>query len=256
MSKIKKRFYINNESQWAQYHKKTNINKHSVKIVPFSEWPENWKTISFKFYPRLDKIDLSRKIGLISEPLGSALLKRKSERDYKEEIIDKKTLSQLLFYSIGVIPEKNVKWNNTRRVYPSAGARYPLEIYLCLNNINDIKSGLYYYSPSGHELTLLRLDNKIQAKIFRITHQLWIKKSNIVFIISAIVGRSSIKYSDRAYRYCLIESGHIGQNIYLVSKSLGLKACSVGGFVDNEINKLINVDDDVEVPLYLVAIGN
>ncbi len=64
-----------------------------------------------------------------------------------------------------------------------------------------------------------------------------------------------IKYKERGYRYILFEAGHLGQNIYLVSKALGLKCCAIGGFDDDKFHELLDIDGDNEAVLYAFAMG-
>lgn len=92
--------------------------------------------------------------------------------------------------------------------------------------------------------------------MFRLTNQKWVEKSNAVVILSSIFGRSAVKYSDRALRYCYIEAGHLAQNIYLLATSMEMACCAIGGFLDRDISEILDVDPKVESPLYMIAIGN
>lgn len=113
---------------------------------------------------------------------------------------------------------------------------------------------MYHYNVKLHCLELL-LKGNIGKVLSVYINQQWVKKSSMIFFITSVVGRSGIKYGDRAYRHCLLEAGHIGQNFYLVSDAIGLKCCAIGGFLDQEINKLFDIDPNVEVALYILAIG-
>lgn len=89
----------------------------------------------------------------------------------------------------------------------------------------------------------------------KITGQDWVKKSSAVLIISAIYKRTEIKYGSRGFRYVLLEAGHVGQNIYLIASALKLKCCVIGGYLDKEINALLDLDPDQEIVLYLIALA-
>lgn len=140
------------------------------------------------------------------------------------------------------------------RVYPSAGARYPLEIYLVVNRVKSLEKGLYHYNVKEHSLELLRKDNfdKFMAEI---TGQDLVAKAGVVIFISAILDRTRVKYGDRGYRFVLLDAGHLAQNVYLVSEALKLQCCSIGGFIDDELNKLLDLEGTSEKVIYLIALG-
>lgn len=83
----------------------------------------------------------------------------------------------------------------------------------------------------------------------------WICDASFLIIITGIPDRSRIKYGERGYRYMLIEVGHLAQNICLLSDSFGLGTCPVGGFIETEIQSLLDIDKVKEYPLYMLAIG-
>jgi len=64
-----------------------------------------------------------------------------------------------------------------------------------------------------------------------------------------------VKYKDRGYRYIFIEAGHLGQNISLVAKNLNLSTCAIGGFIDEELNNLLDIDSQKESVIYIFAVG-
>jgi SagB-type dehydrogenase family enzyme len=78
---------------------------------------------------------------------------------------------------------------------------------------------------------------------------------NVCFVLSAIFQRLRWKYHERTYRYALLEAGHIGQNLYLAATSLGLGACAVGAFLDDDLNRLLGLDGEEEAALLVVASG-
>ena len=73
--------------------------------------------------------------------------------------------------------------------------------------------------------------------------------------LTMILQRMRFKYQDRAYRYGLIEAGHIGENLYLAATSMGLGACAVGAFMDDDMNALLGVDGVEEAIVYMLALG-
>jgi SagB-type dehydrogenase family enzyme len=157
----------------------------------------------------------------------------------------------LLYYSAGLKTKKINK--HVGRFYPSAGARYPLELYIVSLN-SQLPRALYHYYPKEHGLEKMWLYNENQIALC--FDQDWIKKASIILLISAVFKRTTTKYGDRGYRHVLIESGHMGQNIYLISSALNLSCCSIGGFFDLKLNRLLEVDGVEEAIIYAFAIGH
>ncbi len=112
------------------FHQSTNT-KYQDGMAKSREVPQEWKTVYFKEYPRLEKV-LLLKEKKINFSLGDALNSRASERNFSGKAISFSKLSQLLFYSAGIVRKEDDDWSKSRRAYPSAGARFPLE--LCLIN--------------------------------------------------------------------------------------------------------------------------
>ena len=80
--------------------------------------------------------------------------------------------------------------------------------------------------------------------------------ASAVFLITAVFGRSKIKYGERAYRFALLEAGHAMQNLLLAATGLGLGSCPVGGFIDDRLHDLIGIDGVEEAALYAGIIGH
>ena len=81
-------------------------------------------------------------------------------------------------------------------------------------------------------------------------------RASVVLVITAIFQRARWKYQKRAYRYVLLDAGHLGENLYLAATSQGLGPCGIGAFFDDEINRLVGVDGKDEAAVYLVSIGS
>ena len=80
-------------------------------------------------------------------------------------------------------------------------------------------------------------------------------RANVCFVLSAMFQRTRWKYRERAYRYVLLEAGHVGQNLYLAATSMGLGACAVGAFFDDKFNDLLGLDGKEEAVLYVISVG-
>lgn len=181
-----------------------------------------------------------------------AILKRRSIRDYSGKPMTIGELSQVLFSAQGITGEIE---GEKLRAAPSAGALYPIETYVFVNNVSDVEPGLYRYLPFEHSIVLLRRGN-LGVELERAAlGQDMMKTANIVIALTAVPRRMKWKYKDRTTRYIFIETGHISQNIYLQATSLGLGSVAVGAFYDDEVSKVLGIYGKEEIPLYLHAVG-
>lgn len=250
LNKLLKR--IEGQSSSAdKFHRRTN-NKNNIPKKP-NQIPLSWIKIHFKTYPRFDRI-LFNNIKPIKSELSEILRKRRSVRQFSGLSISKDELFSLLFSSCG-LTYLGETFDNSRRPYPSAGGRYPLEVYPIILNCEELKRGLYHFNVKETSLESL-LKEDLSKWLTRVTYgEKWIKNAAVVFIIAGVLNRIRIKYGDRGYRYVLIEAGHLGQNICLLATELDLGSCPLGGFIDDEVNKLLDINLQKEVSLYMIAIG-
>lgn len=216
-------------------------------------WPEDWKKVHFKGYPRLPAIKLPSPFIDKKIPFIDVFSRRKSNREFSGQGIGFQEISSLLFYSCGV--REKVNNSISFRFYPSAGARYPLEIYpILLRGNREINQGVYHYHVRTHSLEIL-FASSFKRSLFRCFSQPWIKKAAMLVAISAVFFRTETKYGTRSYRYIMSESGHLSQNLYLTSTALKLGCCSIGGYRDNDLDKILDIDGLEESTIGVVAVG-
>ena len=181
--------------------------------------------------------------------IEEALLKRRSVRGYKNEALELKEISQLLWAAQGITSK-----SDGGRTVPSAGALYPLEIYLATGNINSLPPGVYHYQPFGHTLQLITEGDKIKSLSVAAHSQGSINRSMAVIVIAAEYSRTTRKYSERGIRYVQLEAGHAAQNICLQAISLNLGTVTIGAFTDSMVKQTLNLPE-TEEPLYLMPVG-
>jgi SagB-type dehydrogenase family enzyme len=141
------------------------------------------------------------------------------------------------------------------RAAPSAGALYPIELYVVVNNVRYLQQGLYHYSSRRHALDLVKTDD-YRARITRCClHQDFVGRAAVALVMTAIFHRTTDRYGQRGNRYVYMEAGHISQNIYLQAASLGLGSVAVGAFNDEKLNTLLGVDGQEEMAIYVHAVG-
>lgn len=251
MSKYNLNQLLGKPSQsWEKFHHKTKFKKWSPFPDP-ATWPESWSTTYFKEYPRLEKIILPNADTLNNFSLEKSLFERKSVRSFSDSPLTLEQISTLLFFSAG-LRDTNPPWVGNR-TYPSPGGRYSLETYLISQN-SDLPVGVYHYHLKSHGLEiLLPLDEFNNSFYF---NQVWSKDASVIILITAIFERNTIKYGQRGYRHVLEEAGHLGQNFYLVSTAMNIGVCGIGGYIDDDLNKLLDVDGVKETVIYVMAVGN
>jgi SagB-type dehydrogenase family enzyme len=233
-----------------RFHYETSISKEGVVGDKFREKPQ--KPAQYKEYAKSKKILLPAPAyrGLSVE---EAIYKRRSIRNYSEKPVSLKELSQLLFAAQGVTGKSD---NQALRSAPSAGALYPFEVYLVVNNVQDLPRGIYHYAVMDHALEQIKSGDFREKITTAGLKQEMLGTANVTFVLSAIFDRTRYKYGERGLRYVYIEAGHIGQNICLQATSLGLGSCCVGAFLDDDLNKLIDVDGRKEAAIYVQAVGS
>lgn len=216
----------------------------------FIDWrtkPEPFKT--YPGAPRTKLIPPQLKGGM---PLWEAIKLRRSVRDYRKDSISQAELSQLLWACQGVTARVS---GYALRAAPSAGALYPVETYLSVQNVEGIEKGIYHYAVREHELELIRAGDFRVALAEAALDQDFLAEAALVFVWTAVFARSKWKYGERAYRYVYLDAGHIAQNVALAAVALGLGSCQVAALYDNEVNETLGVDGKEESVLYLTSVG-
>ena len=174
-----------------------------------------------------------------------AINERMSIRSYKDTPLTLKGVSQLLWASQGIVA-------SGRRASPSAGATYPLEIFLVAGKMEGLKPGLYKYINKEHSLELIKEGDLRPALSAAALGQDTLLKAPATLVVTAVFERTRARYGARAERYVHMEAGHVGENIMLQATSLGLGTVPVGAFVDSEVKKLLGIKEE---PLYLFPVG-
>jgi len=185
-------------------------------------------------------------------PTEEAIARRRSVRDYSGELMDRDELSRILFLMSGITTDQ---WGAAHRTAPSSGALYPIEIYPVVHQVDGVEPGVYHYGFQGHRLELVRPGDMRESVVDQGLMQEYLGQCNLVFFLTMIMQRMRFRYKDRAYRYGLLEAGHIGQNLYLAATSMGLGACAIGAFMDDPINEMLGVDGVEEAAVYMLAAG-
>ena len=159
--------------------------------------------------------------------LEAALKSRRSQRKYAKEPLSLETVGQLLWAAQGVTDKRG------HRTAPSAGARYPLTVYVLM------PSGLYRYVPQKHAITRLTTRDLRSTMWEDVYARPWLDESPAIFVITATYARTEAKYGKKAQRFVHIEAGHVGQNILLQATALGLHCVPIGAFHQRKVHPLV-----------------
>ncbi len=180
--------------------------------------------------------------------IEEAMIHRRSVRRYSKEPITLNDLSQLLWAAQGITSEEGF------RTAPSAGALYPLELYVVAGNVDGLSGGVYRYRAEGHTLQRIR-DGDLRGNLSECAlHQTQITGAAVDIVFAAVFKRTTAKYGERGVRYVYIEAGHAAQNVYLQAGALGLGVCAVGAFYEQEVSELLALSGD-ETPIYILTVG-
>ena len=181
-------------------------------------------------------------------PIEKSLLERRSVRQYKDKDLTLSELSQLLWAAQGVTNPRGY------RTAPSAGALYPLEIYIAAGKVGELAPGIYKYKPDEHKLVKI-CDGDKRIGLWRAAlEQSPIRNAPVVLVFCAIYERTTRKYGERGLRYVHMEVGHAAQNVCLQAVSLGLGTVIIGAFNDKEVKKILKLETD-EWPLCIIPAG-
>jgi SagB-type dehydrogenase family enzyme len=180
--------------------------------------------------------------------LEKAIIERKSIRNFSAEELNLNDVSQLLWAAQGITHE------GIKRSAPSAGAAYPLELYVLSNKIKGLTGGIYKYNSNEHIITRVLKVTADKRLIPDITSQSWIADAPLVIVIGANYSRTEKRYGKRAKRYVKLEAGHAAQNILLQATAMNLGAVTVGSFNDTDLKSMIGMEND-ESPLYILPVG-
>ena len=183
--------------------------------------------------------------------LEKAIKQRRTIRSFRNEPLTMQQFSQILWAAQGITDDRGFK-----RAAPSGGALYPADIYAVVGEkgVEDLNAGIFHYSPEDHAVINI-LDGDRRKGVARASlHQMWMSDAPVMIVITVEYERICSKYGERGIRYALIETGHIGQNVFLQCQTLGLAAGIVGAFNDREVAKVVGALKNHE-PILIMPVG-
>lgn len=194
-----------------------------------------------------------------SVSVEETILRRRSVRRYRTDALALSQLSQILWSAQGITGGRAF------RAAPSAGATYPLEIFVFVaeqgvivngaeRNPDALKAGIYHYEAASHSLSMHKPGDLRPDLARAALDQGFITEAPVAIAICAIYRRTSSRYGERGARYVHMEVGHVGENIHLQAVALGLATVEVGAFSDEAVRGILGVKEQTE-PLYIMPLG-
>ena len=240
------------------YHVNTKLNrwngrKYGERIGAFNRSYENLMTVfkkPGKVYARAPSMTLPSVSDSCSIGIRELIAIRRSAKAFGDQEINLEQLAFALQCSAGVTDPTLFL-----RSYPSAGAMYPLEVYVAIFSVRGCDQGLYHYSVYENSLRRISVgDYRARLSKVLLMEDL-AEKASAAIVLSAIFHRAQIKYGERGYRMILFEAGHLAQNLLLAATAQRMAAVPVGGFMDDELNEILGLDGIEESALYPLLLG-
>jgi SagB-type dehydrogenase family enzyme len=233
------------------YHEQSSIGPAWTPQLSLDEIAAHTRNLAYKSYPEAERFALP-----YAEPLQASLeatiRARRSVRDFSERAVSLSALAKLLELGCGVMEIDAIP----RRAAPSGGGLYPVESYVLSFAVEGLECALWHYHPLTHALERLRAVSGPAVLQPFMPPGLLGAPPPLVLVQSLVFARTQTKYLERGYRFGLLESGHIAQNLLLGAVALGLAAAPIGGFWDDPFNELLGLDPEREAVVYSVLVGH
>jgi len=235
------------------FHEITKHSYTSVRSSPhFLDWDN--KPIPYKIYPGAASVALPRDLNLSATPTLSALSSH-VPAEFSAPM-DMAGLTRVLFCADGLTRRKRVGAEDYHfRAAASAGALYPIEIYVAAGAVEGLETGLYHFSPADLRMAGLRRGDWRSYMADAAARRSSIRRARAVIALSAIYWRSAWKYCARAYRYCYWDAGTILANLLAAAAAEEISAEVITAFEDPPLEALLGIDGEREGMIALVALG-
>lgn len=178
----------------------------------------------------------------------AALKRRRSVRDYAPGALRLEEVSQLLWAAQGITGRGGL------RAAPSAGALYPLEVYLVAGEVEGLPQGIYRYLPRGHQLQKVAERDRRPELASAALGQPCVRDAAVSIVIAGVYRRMAIRYGERSRQYIDAEAGCVSENVSLQATALNLGSVILGAFYDARVQQVVGLRDDEE-PLCILPVG-
>ena len=237
------------EPEWTcEIHQQTR----NTRLGPVGRkwWPTSRKWRRVKAYAGHERIALPAPTSPGERPLVDVIDGFQVADGFAKQPLGLAELSRLLQFTNGVTQKPIL------RAAPSAGALYAGEIYVIAQRVTGLEPGVYYYAPPGHALVPIRSGPRIDAVSGALERPGQLSSAPAVVLLTNVFGRYGWRYANRAYRYALIDTGHIGENLRLAARSAGLVDTAPLRFHDERLSELLGIDGRREAVCAVHAVGH
>jgi SagB-type dehydrogenase family enzyme len=243
----------NPEAAWA-YHDGTKHSYLSIRTNPhFLDWSN--RPLPFKIYPTLDAMPLPRELRQTGVAVLSAIAE--SIPAHTNSSPDLEAVAQLLYLSAGITRKRSYSGGEIFfRAAACTGALYEVELYLVCGGLKNLEAGVYHFAPAEFGLRRLRAGDYRRVLLEASGGEPAIAQAPLIIVCTCTYWRNAWKYQARTYRHFGWDNGTLLANLLAVATALGLPARVVCGFVDADVNRLLDIDPQREVAFSLVALGH
>lgn len=243
------------EATW-RYHDSTKHSYWSLRSKPhYLDW-EN-QPLPFKIYSTLEPLPLPRDTPQTGVAALSAISETAVVSEDEAAVPDLRSLAQILYFSAGITKKKAYPGGEILfRAASCTGALYEVELYLVSGDLPDLEAGVYHFGMADFALRRLRSGDYRDALVRATGGERSISHAPVTIICTGTYWRNAWKYQARTYRHFGWDNGTLLANMLAMCSALRLPARVVCGFVDEQVNQLLDVDTKREVAFSLVPIGN
>ena len=237
------------------YHEDTKHSLHSVRTDRhFLDWDN--KPQPFKFYSTLEPVPLPHELPPVPIPILEAIAPSAIGGD-SPCIPRLPTLAALLYFSAGITKHRTYPGGQQHffRAAACTGALYHIDLYLVCGELPELSAGVYHFEPHSFSLRRLRAGEHRGVLAQASGQEPEVTQSPVTVICTSTYWRNAWKYQARTYRHCFWDAGTLLANLLATAAALVVPARVVAGFVDDEVNRLLDLDVDREVALALIPLG-
>jgi len=214
------------------------------------------RPLPFKVYSGLELLPFDRAWDPLDEPATEALAGRGPVGRSRPRRAD---VERICHFSNGVLRWREVPWlpggRMAFRAAPCTGALYHIELYLACAALEGLPAGLYHYCARDSGFLCLRTGDWRAPLVEAAAAEAATADAPAVLVMTSTFWRNAWKYGPRAYRHSYWDGGVVIANALAAAHALDLPAKVVMGFVDAEVNRLIDVDPDAEAAIAMIALG-
>jgi SagB-type dehydrogenase family enzyme len=245
----------NRDTGIAKYYHE--ITKHSYESLQGSVHALDWSNqpLEYKIYRDLESIPLPADLHK-TDKKGLSTLSGEWKFDNRESLIDLSKLVHILYYSGGITKKMiGARGEHLFRAAASAGALYPVEIYVVCSDLTDLRAGVYHFNPAGFSLHKLRKGDYREILVNASGGDQNLMNSPASLVFTGLTLRTAWKYRARSYRYHFWDCGVMVSHSLAAAVAQELSIKVLMGFVDNDMNQLLGIDGEQEKSLCLVPLG-